>query len=201
MLSCCFMNRSFCCCCCCCFVFYVQRCHLEQHKAHEHGKQKLLSVKTWLCVLDGLHPLIWAQQKFPSIGRLIVRLSAYPSSPPSARLLPRLPPSILPPSCPRPHWSAVPWLLPADQSAWCLLCLGEVNKLLGQSNGKRGARWANAWPLNASQTRTEGWESERGGYGGVREKRDETGGLGGKLKRKRAAKWHSSQQDQRNSSQ
>lgn len=73
---------------------------------------------------------------------------------------PSLPP---PPPRPRPHWSAVPWLLPADQSAWCLLCLGEVNKLLGQSNGKWGARRAGGWPLNARLRRTEGWERKRAG--------------------------------------
>lgn len=59
-------------------------------------------------------------------------LALHPSSPPSSVHLLLL--------YPRPHWSAVPRLLPADQSAWCLLCLGEVNKLLGQSNGKRGGR-------------------------------------------------------------
>lgn len=65
--------------------------------ACDHGKQKRLSVWIWLCVLNGLHLLIWAQQKFPSIGWLIVRLSAYLSSSPSHLPLFRLLPSILPP--------------------------------------------------------------------------------------------------------
>lgn len=162
------------------FFFFFLQCHLEQHKAHEHRKQKLLSVRIWLCVLSGLQPLIWAQQKSPSIGPLIVRLSAYLSSPPSALLLPRLLPSIHPPSLPAAQGlidQPCPRLLPADQSAWCLLCLGEVNKLSGQSNGKRGARRAGAWPLNARLRRTEGWERKRGSNGGVRkERRDETEG-------------------------
>lgn len=94
MLSCCFMNCSF------CFVFFFcvffLQCHLKQSNAHEHRKQKLLSVRIWLCVLNGLQPLIWAQQKSPSIAPLIVRLSAYLSSPPSTLPLPCLLPSIHP---------------------------------------------------------------------------------------------------------
>lgn len=139
-----------------CYLFYL-------HKVHEHRKQKLPSVRIWLCVLNEQQlPLIWAQQKFLSIGRLIVRLSAYLSSSSYHLLFTRLP-SILPPSlspvCPRPHWSAVPWLLPTDQSAWCLLCLGEVNKLLGPSNGTRRARIARAWSLNVRCRRTTGAET------------------------------------------
>lgn len=85
------------------------------------------------------------------------------------------------PLYPRPHWSAVPWLLPADQSAWCLLCLGEVNKLSGQSNRKRGARRATAWLLNGEIGR--GWRDEAG-WKRRCEKRDETVGTG---ERRRAA--------------
>ncbi len=169
MLSCRVMNRFFCCC-------LLQRCHLERHKAHEHGKQKLLSVKTQLCVLNGLHPLIWAQQSSHRLVRwLCVCQPTRPALPPPFSSL--FPSFLLPLFRPRPHWSAVPWLLPTDQSAWCLLCLGEVNKLLGQSNGKRGARRADSWPLNARGSRTDGWKSERGRHGGVREeRRDETEG-------------------------
>lgn len=157
MLSCCLMY--------CTFVLYflLQWCHLQQHKAHECRKQKLLSVRIWLCVLNRLHPLIWAQQKFPSIGPLNVRLSAYLSSP-SPALLPHLPPSTPPPPPgPRPHWSAVPWLLPADQSAWCLLCLGEVNKLLGQSNGKRRGQesWCLALECETEKDRGMGKEGRK----------------------------------------
>lgn len=90
----------------------------------------------WLCVCQPTCPAL--PPPFPSL---------HPSSLP-------------PPLCPRPHWSAVPWLLPADQSAWCLLCLGEVNKLLGQSNGKRGARRVGSWPLNARRRITEGGGNE-----------------------------------------
>lgn len=91
-------------------------------------------MRIWLCVPNGPRPLIWAQQKSPSIGPLIVRLSAYLSGPSSALPSPPSlhPSSLPPPLCPRPHWSAMPRLLPTDHSAWCLLCLGEVNKLSGQ---------------------------------------------------------------------
>lgn len=89
----------------------------------------------WLCVCQPTCPLL--PPTFSPAGL----------SPPSILLTPP------PPLCPRPHWSVVPWLLPADQSAWCLLCLGEVNKLLGQSNGKQGAKRVGAWPLE--------WETKR----------------------------------------
>lgn len=103
---------------------------------------------------------------------------------PTLRPSPPLPPSLNPSTppyppllCPRPHWSAMPRLLPADQSAWCLLCLGEVNKLLGQSNGKRGA--SRAGGLAPSKARRRDGMGKGGRSGGVREeKRDQTEGLG-----------------------
>lgn len=194
MLSCCFMNHTFCFFCffVFCFLFFVRRCHLQRHKAHEHGKQKLLSLRIWLCVLSGAAPSYLSSAKVPidwAADCASVSLPVQPSlrpSPPS--LHPSPPPP--PPRCPRPHWLAVPWLLPADQSAWCLLCLGEVNKLLGQSNGKRGARRAGARPPRMQHRKV--WE--RGG-------RDETEGQGGKEKRARVANWLASQQDQRDTTQ
>lgn len=151
------------------FLIFFLQCHLEQHKAHEHGKQKLPSVTIWLCVLHGLQPLIWAQHKSEidrSADCVSVSLPVQPSLRPSS------PPASLPPSlCPRPHWLAMPRFLPTDQSAWCLLCLAEVNKLSGQSWGQE------SFCLAPEVDR--GMGKEEGSNGGVREERRfETEGLG-----------------------
>lgn len=184
MLSCFFMNRSF------CFRFFSSsfflQCHLEQHKAHEHRKQKLLSVRIWLCVLNGLQPLIWAQQKSPSIGPLIVRLSAYLSSPPSALLLPRLLPSIhppsLPPSSPLPKASLIshapgscPLISQLDVfCVWVKWINYRANRTGSVGPGEPAlGPWMQDW---GGQRDGKG---RRGSNGGVRKERsDETEGLG-----------------------
>lgn len=81
----------------------------------------------WLCVCQ------------PTCPALPLPLPLPPS-------LPSIHPSSYP--CPSPHWSPMPRLLPTDHSAWCLLCLGEVNKLSGQSKwGPQGPEE----PLNATE--------------------------------------------------
>lgn len=94
-------------------------------------------------------PIDWS----PDCASVSLPVQPFPRPPPPCLLpLPSIHPFSYP--CPRPHWSAMPWLLPTDHSAWCLLCLGEVNKLSGQSN--RGLRGPEE-PLNA----TEGQERRK----------------------------------------
>lgn len=184
-------------------LFFSTGCHLENHKAHEHGKQKLLSVRIWLCVLNELHPLIWAQQKLPSIGPLIVRLSAHLSSPSSHLPSPILPPPLHPSS-----------LLPA-QGLIDQLCPGSCPLISQLDVFCVWVKWINYWanrtgsvgprepmlgPWMWCTEGQSGWERMKLRYGSVRGEMKQKA-REARRKTTRVANWLRSQRDQRNGTQ
>ena len=80
----------------CFFLFFVQQCHLQRHEAHEHGKQKLLSLRIWLCVLSGAAPSYLSSAKVPidwAADCASVSLPVQPSLRPSPPSLHPTPPA------------------------------------------------------------------------------------------------------------
>lgn len=130
------------------------QCHLVHIKLMSIGNNRSCQWWSGLYVLDEPAASYLSSAKVPidwstDCASVSPPVQPFPLPPPLAFFL-TLPTPIHPSSypCPRPHWSPMPQLLPTDHSAWCLLCLGEVNKLSGQSKwGPQGPEE----PLNATE--------------------------------------------------
>lgn len=138
------------------FSFFLKipsflQCHLLHIKLMSIGNNRSCHWWSGLYVLDEPAASYLSSAKVPIDWSTDCASVSPPVQPfPCPLLLPPSLPSIHPSSypCPRPHWSPMPRLLPTDHSAWCLLCLGEVNKLSGQSKwGPQGPEE----PLNATE--------------------------------------------------